>query len=236
MPVYPTERRPKKTAIYHCSIKIIKRSQGRSAVAAAAYRSGQKLTNEWDGITHDYTKKGGVVYSEILLPAHVPPEFSDRSTLWNSVEKSEKSRNAQLAREIEIALPAEIDRQSQIRLVRKYVKDIFVSSGMCADFSIHDKGDGNPHAHIMLTIRPLKESGEWGAKLPSRSISVIMLMAHLYTLRVPCALRGCCVLRARWGAALPKLFAEPHAASHSLRRIRPGMRLLYAYRSIKRRP
>jgi hypothetical protein len=151
-------------AIYHYSIKIIKRSQGRSAVAAAAYRSGQKLTNEWDGITHDYTKKGGVAYSKILLPVHAPPEFSDRSTLWNSVEKIEKSRNAQLAREIEIALPVEIDRSSQIRLVRKYVKDVFVSTGMCADFSIHDKGDGNPHAHIMLTIRPLKESGEWGAK------------------------------------------------------------------------
>ena len=151
-------------AIYHCSIKIIKRSQGRSAVAAAAYRSGQKLTNEWDGITHDYTKKGGVVHSEILLPAHAPPKFSDRSALWNSVEKSEKSRNAQLAREIEIALPAEIDRQSQIRLARKYVQDIFVSAGMCADFSIHDKGDGNPHAHIMITLRPLNERGEWGAK------------------------------------------------------------------------
>jgi hypothetical protein len=151
-------------AIYHCSIKIIKRSQGRSAVAAAAYRSGQRLTNEWDGVTHDYTKKGGVVYSEILLPVHAPPQFSDRSTLWNSVEESEKSRNAQLAREIEIALPAEIDRRSQIQLVSKYVQDIFVFSGMCADFSIHDKGDGNPHAHIMLTLRPLKESGEWGAK------------------------------------------------------------------------
>ena len=151
-------------AIYHCSIKIIKRSQGRSAVAAAAYRSGQKLTNEWDGITHDYTKKGGVVHSEIILPAQAPPDFSDRSTLWNNVEKAEKNRNAQLAREIEIALPAEIDRHSQIRLVRKYVQDIFVSAGMCADFSIHDKGDGNPHAHIMLTIRPLKGSGEWGAK------------------------------------------------------------------------
>ena len=151
-------------AIYHCSIKIIKRSQGRSAVAAAAYRSGQKLTNEWDGITHDYTKKGGVVYSEIILPAYAPSEYSDRSTLWNSVEKIEKSRNAQLAREIEISLPAEIDRQSQIRLVRKYVQDIFVSAGMCADFSIHDKSDGNPHAHIMLTLRPLNERGEWGAK------------------------------------------------------------------------
>ena len=164
MPIYPTERRPKKTAIYHCSIKIIKRSQGRSAVAAAAYRSGQKLTNEWDGITHDYTKKGGVVHSEILLPAHAPSEFSDRSTLWNSVEKIEKSRNAQLAREIEIALPAELDRKDQIMLVRTYVLNTFVASGMCADFSIHDKGGGNPHAHIMLTIRPLKESGEWGAK------------------------------------------------------------------------
>lgn len=151
-------------AIYHCSIKIIKRSQGRSAVAAAAYRSGQRLTNEWDGITHDYTKKGGVVHSEILLPVHAPPEFSDRSNLWNSVEKIEKSRNAQLAREIEIALPAELDRDMQIKLVRTYVRDAFVTSGMCADFSIHDKGNGNPHAHILLTLRPLNESSEWGAK------------------------------------------------------------------------
>lgn len=151
-------------AIYHCSIKIIKRSQGRSAVAAAAYRSGQKLTNEWDGITHDYTKKGGIVHSEILLPAHAPPEFSDRSTLWNSVEKTEKSRNAQLAREIEISLPAELGRKDQITLVRAYVRDTFVASGMCVDFSIHDKSDGNPHAHIMLTLRPLTERGEWGAK------------------------------------------------------------------------
>ncbi len=151
-------------AIYHCSIKIIKRSQGRSAVAAAAYRSGQELTNEWDGITHDYTKKGGVVYSEILLPALAPPSFYDRSTLWNSVEETEKSRNAQLTREIEIALPLELDRQRQIQLVRAYVRDTFVASGMCADLSIHDKGDGNPHAHIMLTLRPLKENGGWGAK------------------------------------------------------------------------
>jgi outer membrane murein-binding lipoprotein Lpp len=151
-------------AIYHCSIKIIKRSQGRSAVAGAAYRSGEKLTNEWDGIMHDYTKKGGVVHSEILLPAHAPPNFSARSTLWNSVEKIEQSRNAQLAREIEIALPAELDRNMQIQLVRTYVRDAFVSAGMCTDFSIHDKGDGNPHAHIMLTLRPLNEKGEWGAK------------------------------------------------------------------------
>ena len=105
-----------------------------------------------------------MVHSEILLPAYAPPEFSDRSTLWNSVEESEKSRNAQLAREIEIALPAELDRKAQITLVCAYVRDTFVTSGMCADFSLHDKGDGNPHAHILLTIRPLKESDEWGAK------------------------------------------------------------------------
>ncbi len=105
-----------------------------------------------------------MVHSEIFLPAHAPPEYSDRSTLWNSVEEAEKSRNAQLAREIEIALPAELDRDMQIKLVRAYVRDTFVVSGMCADFSIHDKGDRNPHAHIMLTLRPLKESGEWGAK------------------------------------------------------------------------
>lgn len=151
-------------AIYHYSIKVIKRSEGRSAVAAAAYRSGEKLINEWDGLTHDYTKKGGVVHTEILLPSHAPPDFSDRSVLWNSVEEIEKSRNAQLAREIEIALPVEFNREQQITLVRAYVRDTFVSAGMCADFAIHDKGNGNPHAHIMLTMRPLKENGSWGTK------------------------------------------------------------------------
>lgn len=151
-------------AIYHCTIKIIKRSEGRSAVAAAAYRSGQKLTNEWDGQTHDYTRKGGIVHSEILLPAHAPPAFQDRATLWNSVEEIEKSGKAQLAREIEIALPVELDRAAQLALVRAYVRDNFVTAGMCADFALHDKSDGNPHAHIMLTMRPLEQSGEWGAK------------------------------------------------------------------------
>jgi len=137
---------------------------GRSAVAAAAYRSGEKLTNEWDGLTHDYTHKPGVVHAEIMLPAHAPPEFSDRSTLWNSVEQIEKASNAQLAREIEVALPVELSRAEQLALVRSYVQDNFVADGMCADFALHDKGDGNPHAHIMLTIRPLKPDGRWGPK------------------------------------------------------------------------
>lgn len=143
---------------------MVQRSKGKSAVAAAAYRSGTKLVNEWDGITHDYTRKGGIVHSEILLPAHAPPEFQDRSTLWNSVEQVEKSSNSQLAREIEVALPVELSRDQQLSLVRSYVQDNFVSAGMCADFALHDKGDGNPHAHILLTVRPLTEIGTWGAK------------------------------------------------------------------------
>lgn len=99
-----------------------------------------------------------------MLPTHAPPEFSDRSTLWNSVEFSEKSSDAQLAREIEVALPVELSRAEQLALVRSYVQDNFVAEGMCADFALHDKGDGNPHAHILLTIRPLKPDGKWGPK------------------------------------------------------------------------
>ncbi len=143
---------------------MVQRSKGKSVVAAAAYRSGIKLTNEWDGMIHDYTRKGGIVHTEIMLPAHAPPELSDRSTLWNSVEFSEKSGTAQLAREVEVALPAELSPEEQLALVRSYVRDNFVAAGMCADFAIHDKGNGNPHAHILLTVRPLREDGTWGVK------------------------------------------------------------------------
>lgn len=151
-------------AIFHCTIKLVQRSKGKSVVAAAAYRSGTKLVNEWDGMTHDYTRKGGVVHAEIMLPAHAPPEFQDRAILWNSVEQIEKSKDSQLAREVEVALSVELSREQQLSLVRTYVKDNFVDKGMCADFAIHDRDTGNPHAHILLTVRPLKENGEWGAK------------------------------------------------------------------------
>lgn len=151
-------------AIFHCPIQIIKRSAGHSVVEAAAYRSGTKLTNEWDGQTHDYTKKSGIVHTEIMLPAYAPPEFADRSVLWNSVEMIEKARDAQLARELEIALPVELSFEENLKLIRAYVKNNFVDAGMCADFAIHDKDDGNPHAHVLLTVRPLKENGKWGAK------------------------------------------------------------------------
>ena len=151
-------------AIYHWNIGIVSRGKGKSAVAAAAYRSGEKLTNEWDGMTHDYTRKGGVVHTEIMLSPHAPPSFSDRSTLWNSVELYEKAGNAQLAREIDAALPIELSREEQIRLVREYCSSQFVSRGMCVDYAIHDTDSGNPHCHIMLTMRPLDERGTWTAK------------------------------------------------------------------------
>ncbi|HEL1243533.1 conjugation protein [Streptococcus equi subsp. zooepidemicus] len=151
-------------AIYHLSIKIISRGKGKSAVAASAYRSGEKIKNEYDGIVHDFTRKGGIAHTEILLPQNAPKEFANRSVLWNSVEKIEKSKNSQLAREIEIALPKELNREKQINLVREYVKENFVKVGMCADIALHDKNDGNPHAHILLTMRPLNKDKTWGAK------------------------------------------------------------------------
>jgi len=151
-------------AIYHLSIKIISRGKGKSAVAAAAYRAGEKITNEYDGLIHDYTSKGGVVHTEVLLPDNAPAEYKNRVVLWNAVEKTERAKNSQLAREIELALPVELSREQNISLVREYVKRHFVEKGMCADLAIHDKNDGNPHAHIMLTMRPINEDGTWGAK------------------------------------------------------------------------
>lgn len=151
-------------AIYHCSIKIISRGKGQTAIASSAYRSGTKLLNEETGEVHDFNRKSGIVYSEILLCENAPKEYENREILWNEVQKIEKAKNAQLAREVEVALPRELTREQQIECVRNYVKENFVKEGMCADFSLHDKGDGNPHAHIMLTTRPIKDTGEWGIK------------------------------------------------------------------------
>ena len=154
------------TAIYHCSIKIISRGKGRSAVAAAAYRSGEKLVNDYDGVVHDFSKKGGVIYSEILLPDNAPREFIDRSVLWNAVETAEKSKNAQFSREVEIALPNEFSASDCIELAAKFAQKTFVNKGMCADVCIHDpdREQKNIHAHIMLTMRPFNEDGTWGDK------------------------------------------------------------------------
>ena len=151
-------------AIFHSSSQIISRSKGKSSVGASAYRSGEKIYNEYDGIDHDFSRKQGVVYSEVMLPQQAKEEFKNRATLWNEVEKIEKAKNSQLAREVEVALPKELSRAEQIQLVRSYVQDNYVKNGMCADVNIHDKEDGNPHAHIMLTVRPIESNGEWGAK------------------------------------------------------------------------
>ena len=155
-------------AIFHCNIQIIGRSSGKTATAAAAYRSGTKIVDDEFGKTHDYTRKGGVAFSEILLCANAPSKYSDRQILWNEVQKIEKQKNAQLCREVEVALPIEFSRNEQIEVVREYIKKNFTDKGMIADWSLHDKLDGNPHAHILLTMRPLKPNGEWGAKRKDR--------------------------------------------------------------------
>jgi len=145
-------------------IKVISRGKGMSAVAAAAYRAGELIKNDYDGVTHDYTRKGGVVHIEIMLPENAPVEYSDRAVLWNAVEKIEKGINSQLSREVEFALPAELTREQNIQLARDYVKRTFVDAGMCADICIHDKDDGKPHCHVLLTVRSINDDGTWGSK------------------------------------------------------------------------
>jgi hypothetical protein len=151
-------------ANYHLSIKIFSRGKGASAVAKAAYRAAERIRNEYDGETHDYTRKMGIIHKEILLPDHAPPEYSDRAILWNAVEKLERYKTAQLAREVEISLPVELTHEQNIALARQFTKEVFVAVGMCADVCVHNKSDGNPHAHIMLTMRPIEQDGCWGQK------------------------------------------------------------------------
>jgi len=154
-------------AIYHLSVKVISRSAGRSAVAAAAYRSAGRLHDERIDRTHDFTNKGGVVHSEVLLPEGAPEHLSDREQLWNAVEASEKRKDAQLSREVEFAIPREMNQEQGIALARDFVEREFVERGMIADLNVHwDVGaDGlaKPHAHVMLTMREVNDDG-FGAK------------------------------------------------------------------------
>ena len=151
-------------AIYHLEAKVVSRGAGRSAVAASAYLSCSRLYNDYDGIQHDYTKKQGLVWQEVFLPAMAPPEWKDREQLWNAVEEVETSKDSRLAREFVVALPIELNRENQIELLREFIREQFVSDGMCADAAIHNTDGHNPHAHILLTVRPLNERGKWQYK------------------------------------------------------------------------
>lgn len=149
-------------AIYHCSIKNISRGSGKSAVASASYRAGEKLEDLETGLIHDYTRKKEIAYSEIFLCKNAPKEYQDRGTLWNAVEQIEKQSKARLAREWEVALPNELTLEQSKELVNGFAQSL-VDEGMCVDVNIHWK-EGNHHAHIMGTVRAINEKGQWAPK------------------------------------------------------------------------
>ena len=161
-------------AIYHLEAKVVSRGAGRSAVAAAAYLSCSRMLNEYDGVQHDYTRKQGLVWQQIFLPVAAPAEWQDRETLWNAVEENEKTKDSRLAREFVVALPIELSKAQWERLLSDFVSDTFVSDGMCADVAIHDPypPGHNPHAHILLTVRPLDEKGKWQYKTEKEYLCV----------------------------------------------------------------
>ena len=150
----------------HYKIKISKRSKGQSAVAQAAYQSGERLFDERSNRTKYYSDKRGIIYTEIMLPVNAPPEYADRNTLWNAVEAVENNWNSQLARRFVIALPKELPMEQRVELIREHCYEQFVSKGMIADIAVHDPDppNHNPHAHVMLTIRPMDEHGRWMEK------------------------------------------------------------------------
>ena len=159
-------------AIYHMEAKVVSRGAGRSAVAASAYLSCSRLYNDYDGIQHDYTKKQGLVWQEVFLPEYAPQEWQDREKLWNAVEEVETAKDSRLAREFVVALPIELNREQQIELLQDFIREQFVSDGMCADAAIHDTDGHNPHAHILLTVRPLDEQGRWQYKTEKEYLCV----------------------------------------------------------------
>ena len=159
-------------AIYHLEAKVVSRCAGRSAVAASAYLSCSRLYNDYDGIQHDYTKKQGLVWQEVFLSEYAPQEWQDREKLWNAVEEVETAKDSRLAREFVVALPIELNREQQIELLQDFIREQFVSDGMCADAAIHDTDGHNPHAHILLTVRPLDEQGRWQYKTEKEYLCV----------------------------------------------------------------
>ena len=159
-------------AIYHLEAKMVSRGAGRSAVAASAYLSCSRMLNEYDGVQHDYTRKQGLVWQAVFLPPMAPLEWQDREKLWNAVEETEKTKDSRLAREFVAALPIELSRGQQVALLQEFVREQFVAEGMCADVAIHDTDGHNPHAHILLTVRPLTEAGVWQYKTEKEYLCV----------------------------------------------------------------
>ena len=159
-------------AIYHLEAKVVSRGTGRSAAAAVAYLSCSRIYNDYDGVQHDYTRKQGLVWQQVSLPPQAPPEWQDREKLWNAVEAAEKAKDSRLAREFVVALPIELNQEQQISLIEKFVQEQFVADGMCADVAIHDTDGHNPHAHILLTVRPLDEQGQWQYKTEKEYLCV----------------------------------------------------------------
>lgn len=151
-------------AIYHFNANVITRGVGRSAVAAAAYASCSQIYNDYDGLTHNYSRKRGNIYSEIFLPPNAPQEWQDRETLWNAVEAAEKTKDSRLSRELVMSLPVELQLGEWKGILHKFISENCVDKGMCADVNIHDVDGHNPHAHILLTVRPLDDNGKWQAK------------------------------------------------------------------------
>src|SRR6202790_678558 len=168
VPTYAEARKKIAMAIYHFSAKVISRANGSSALASAAYRSASRLYDERLDRDHDFTDKSGVIHSEVMTPQSVPDALRDRESLWNTVEATEKRKDAQLAREIEVAIPREMSQDQAIELARDFVEREFVAEGMIADLNVHwDIGAGGqtkPHAHVMLTMREVDENG-FGAKV-----------------------------------------------------------------------
>ena len=161
-------------AIYHLEANVVSRGNGRSAVAASAYLSCSKMLNDYDGIQHDFTRKKGLIWQDVFLPEFAPPERKDRSVLWNAVEKNEKTKDSRLAREFVPALPIELTPAQWQELLTDFIQNNFVADGMCADVAVHDPypPGHNPHAHIMVTVRPLDEKGNWQYKTEKEYLCV----------------------------------------------------------------
>ena len=156
-------------ASYHFHLAHVSRGAGQSAVAAAAYRAGEILRDDYYGEVHDFTKKGGVIMSEIILPDNAPERFANRELLWNEVEEIEKNKRAQLAYSFDFTLQNELSMEENISVAEKFIRENFTSRGMICDVAVHSPGRGpddnpNPHVHVLVPMRPLNDDGTWGTK------------------------------------------------------------------------